>query len=156
MARKNNYELKIVPNFALIRAWKRDGLTDEEICANLGIKKSAFYNYKNLHEEFKELLRFDRELTDAEVENQALDNAKGYSYVEEQVAMEKKIIYDESGNKLEEITTPVIVQVHKQRLPDQHAAQWWLKNRMPGKWKDKQEIDVGNTDGRPFKLEDVI
>lgn len=156
MARKSNYELKIVPNFALIRAWKRDGLTDEEICTNLGIKKSAFYNYKNLHPEFRELLRFDRELTDAEVENQALDNAKGYFYEEEQVAMRKEKYYDDDGNVIKELTFPEIVKVRKRKLPDQHAAQWWLKNRMPGKWKDKQEIDVGNTDGRPFKLEDVI
>ena len=157
MPRKSNYDIKIVPNFALIRAWKRDDYTDEQICEKLGIKKSAFYKYKNDHEEFKELFRFDRELTDAEVENQALDNAKGYFYEEEQVVMETETYYDEeTGKKIREITKPKIVKVKKRRLSDQHATQWWLKNRLPGKWKDKQEIDVGNTDGRPFKLEDVI
>ena len=156
MPKKGNYEQKVVPKFALIRSWKRDGLTDEEICENLGIKKSAFYVYKNKYPDFKELLRFDRELTDAEVENQALDNAKGFFYEEEVVVMETEKFYDDEGKKIKEVTTPKVVPIKKRRLPDQHAVQWWLKNRMPGKWKDKQEIDVGNTDGRPFKLEDVL
>lgn len=69
---------------------------------------------------------------------------------------EKEIFYDDTGKKIKEITKPRIIKVTKRKLSDQQAAQWWLKNRLPGKWKDKQELDVGNTDGRPFKLEDVI
>jgi hypothetical protein len=157
MPKKGNYESKVVPNFALIRAWKRDNISDEEICSRIGIKKSAYYEYKKKHQEFRELLRFDKELTDAEVENQALDNAKGYFYEEEQVIMAKETIFDEeTGRKIKEISTPKVVLVRKRKLSDQQATQWWLKNRLPGKWKDKQEIDVGNTDGRPFKLEDVL
>lgn len=156
MSKQGNYETKVKPKFTLIRAWKRDDLTDIEICNKLGIKKSAFYNYKNKYPEFKEILDHDKELTDAEVENNALDNAKGYFYEEEQVFTEKEIFYDDTGKKIKEITKPRIIKVTKRKLSDQQAAQWWLKNRLPGKWKDKQELDVGNTDGRPFKLEDVI
>lgn len=156
MSKQGNYEIKVKPKFTLIRAWKRDDLTDIEICNKLGIKKSAFYNYKNKYPEFKEILDHDKELTDAEVENNALDNAKGYFYEEEQVFTEKEIFYDENGKKIKEITKPKIITVTKRKLSDQQAAQWWLKNRLPGKWKDKQELDVGNSDGRPFKLEDVI
>lgn len=156
MPKIGNYEKKVVPFFTLIRVWKRDGMTDEEIWTRLGIKKSAYYDYKNKHPEFKEILRFDKEMTDAEVENQALDNAKGYLYEEEQIVMKKEIFYDEQGKKTKEVSTPEIVKVTKRKLSDQQATQWWLKNRLPGKWKDKQELDLGNSDGRPFKLEDVI
>lgn len=156
MARKGNYEEKIKPKFALIRSWKRNDLTDIEICDKLGIKKSAFYNYKNKYPEFKEILDHDKELTDAEVEDNALDNAKGFLYEEEQVFTEKEIFYNDDGKKIKEITKPKIITVTKRKLSDQQAVQWWLKNRKPETWKDKRELDVGNTDGQPFKLEDVI
>lgn len=156
MPKKGNYDKKVLPNFTLIRAWKRDDISDIEICERLGIKKSAFYEYQRKYPEFKELLHYDREMTDAIVENKALDNAMGYYYEEEQVVMEKEIHYDDMGKKVLETSKPVVIKVRKQKLPEQQAAQWWLKNRMPGKWRDKQELDLGNTDGRPFKLEDVI
>jgi hypothetical protein len=37
---------------------------------------------------------------------------------------------------------------------DTTAMIFWLKNRRPDKWRDKQEISVGNTDDKPFMVDD--
>lgn len=156
MGRKGYYEIKVLPYIELIKMWKRDGMSNQEIADKLSIKRSTLYNFQNQHEELKNALFKDGDLIDAEIENKVLANAMGFDYEEEQILQRKVVHYDDNGKKLTEVTEPVVVKIHKTKLSDQSAAQWWLKNKRPGKWKDKQELDLGNTDGKPFKLEDVL
>ncbi len=66
----------------LIEGWARDGLTDEQIAANLGIGKTAFYKYKKEHVNFANALKKGKEVIDFEVENSLLKRALGYKYEE--------------------------------------------------------------------------
>lgn len=57
MARKGNYFEKVEPYLQQIREWKKVGATDEQICEQLHIGKSAFYDYQKKHPEFAETLK---------------------------------------------------------------------------------------------------
>lgn len=129
----------------LVEGWARDGLTDEQIAHNLGISKDTFYKYKREHADFSESLKKGKEVIDFEVENALLKRALGYEF--EEVTKEHlynpvtgEPILDEEG-KHKFVVSKV---VKKQVSPDTTAQIFWLKNRKPKKWGDKQ--DINNTD----------
>lgn len=132
MARLNLYESSIKDKLTLIEAWKRDGLTDEEIIKNLGISKDTFYKYKNKYSEFNKALKNGREIADITVENALFKRAIGYKYKE--VIKEVKEI---DGKK-----STYVKEVIKEMPGDVVAQIFWLKNRKSSKWKDKQDIDI--------------
>ena len=73
----------------------------------------------------------EKEVVDIEVENALLKRALGYEYIEERVESGK------DGNK-KFIKT---VQVTKHVPPDTTALIFWLKNRRPKNWRDKQQLE---------------
>ena len=111
---KSKYETEVEPRFLEIEAWKRDGLTDEQIAKNLGIAYSTFREYKNKYSAFSAVLKKGKEVADIEVENALFKRAIGYKY--------KEVIKEMPG--------------------DVGAQIFWLKNRKSSKWKDKQDIDI--------------
>lgn len=48
----------------LIEKWARDGLTEEQICLNIGVSVNAFNIYKKQYPELKESLKKGREIED--------------------------------------------------------------------------------------------
>ena len=132
MARLNLYESSIKDKLTLIEAWKRDGLTDEQIAKNLNINIATFYRYKKQFCEFCEALKKGKEVADIEVENALFKRAIGYKYKE--VIKEVKEI---DGKK-----TTYVKEVIKEMPGDVTAQIFWLKNRKSNKWKDKQDIDI--------------
>ncbi|WP_286910729.1 transposase [Clostridium sp. UBA1652] len=128
----------------LIEGWARDGLTDEQIAANLGIGKTAFYKYKKEHTNFANALKKGKEVIDFEVENSLLKRALGYEYTE--VTKERIMKKDEKGQPVTDIhgfpcyEMVVTKTVKKEVVPDTTAQIFWLKNRRPDKWRDKQEV----------------
>ena len=115
---KSKYETDVKPRLIEIEAWKRDGLTDEQICNNLNISIQTFYTYKSKYIEFFEAIKKGKEVADVEVENALFKRAIGYKYKE------------------------VIKEVEKEMPGDVAAQIFWLKNRKSSKWKDKQDIDI--------------
>ncbi len=59
----------------LLQGWARDGLTDEQIARNIGIGKTALYDWKNKYTEFADALKKGKEVIDYEVENALLKKA---------------------------------------------------------------------------------
>jgi phage terminase len=129
---KSKYETDVKPRLIEIEAWKRDGLTDEQICKNLGIVKDTFYKYKEKYTDFSDALKKGKEVADIEVENALFKRAIGYKYKE--VIKEVKEI---DGKK-----STYIKEVVKEMPGDVGAQIFWLKNRKSNKWKDKQDIDI--------------
>ena len=87
----------------LLQGWARDGLTDEQIMHNMGIKsKSTFYSYMKKYPNISNSIKKGKEIVDYEVENALLTSAK-------------------SGN--------VTAQIY------------WLNNRKPDIWRNKQDKD---------------
>jgi hypothetical protein len=79
---------------------------------------------------------------DMEVENALLKRALGYEYEEvctevEEIPFKTK---DENGNTITITKTKKhIRKTTKMVVPDVTAQIFWLKNRRPGKWRDKIE-----------------
>lgn len=128
---------------SLIEAWARDGLTDEQIANNLGIAYSTFRDYRDKHSALSAALKKGKEVVDYEVENALLKRAMGYEY--EEKTYETK--YDTVQEKYVEILTK---RVTKQVAPDTTAQIFWLKNRKPTVWRDKQEIEHNGNINNPF------
>lgn len=59
----------------VLKGWARDGLTDEQIAANMGIHVSTLYEYKNKYPEVNESLKKGKAVVDYEVENALLQQA---------------------------------------------------------------------------------
>jgi transcriptional regulator with XRE-family HTH domain len=59
----------IASRIGAIAAWKRNGLTDKEICGNLGISQETLCQYKHKYPELAEALKASRDEANAQVEN---------------------------------------------------------------------------------------
>ena len=114
-----------------IEGWARDGLTDEQIARNMGISPSTLYEWKKKYPEISEVLKKGKEVVDRQVENALLKRALGYDYEEV-----KTLIEDVDGKKKKKVEKTV-----KHIAPDVTAQIFWLKNRRPDKWRDKQDIE---------------
>lgn len=118
---------------ALIQAWARDGLTNEQISHNIGISSKTLYEWQKKYSEIRSALKKGKEVVDIEVENSLLKRALGYTY-------------EETTRELSKETGQLVVTkvVTKQVAPDTTAMIYWLKNRKPDLWRDKptQENDV--------------
>ena len=115
----------------LIEGWAKDGLTDKQIAAKIGISKQTFYDWQKRYPDFSDSLKRGKEVIDRKVENALLKRALGYSYDE------ITEITDEKGRT----TTKVIT---KQVIPDTTAQIFWLKNRKPNEWREKREVEINN------------
>lgn len=123
-----------------IEGWARDGLIDEQIAHNMGIGRTTLYDWKNKFPNISNALKGGKEVIDRQVENALLKRALGYSYDE---------ITQESVDGVLEVTKVVMKQVS----PDTTAQIFWLKNRKPKQWRDKQDIEhSGNIDGSLIEL----
>ena len=110
-------------SLVLLQGWARDGLTHEQMAKNMGVSRSTFTDWMAKYPVISDAVKNGREVCDYMVENALVKRALGYTY--EEVTVEQRP--DGNVRKL----------VKKQVPPDVGAAIFYLKNRMPGKWKDK-------------------
>jgi transposase-like protein len=128
---KGKYEQWLEPEGLLkIEGWARDGLTDEQIAHNMGIGTSTLYKWKNDYTEIVESLKRGKEVVDRQVENALLKRALGFEYDE---------VTFENGTETK--------RVRKMVVPDTTAQIFWLKNRKPDDWRDKQNIEHSGESG---------
>jgi transposase-like protein len=143
---RGKYHKWIEPDSLLkLEAWARDGLTDEQIAGNIGINRATLYDWKKKFPEIDEALKKGKEVVDIQVENALYKRAMGYKYTE---VIKEPVVDKETGK------TKMVVakEVTKEVLPDVTAQIFWLKNRKPVEWRDKQEIDIAGKDGKPFEV----
>ncbi len=140
--RKTKYDPNTFP--LLAEGYARDGLADYQISKNLGVSIDSFYKYKKRYPEFAEALKKGRKPVNIEVENALLKKAIGYEY--EKTKTVKKIV---DGKQT--------VEVHKETVvvsPSEAAIIFWLKNRLPKKWRDKQKEE--EEEGKGFTTIQVV
>jgi hypothetical protein len=99
------------------------GLTDVEMAAVFGVSSRTLTRWKRSKPEFCLALKEGKDIADARVEGCLYERAVGYSVETE------KIFF--SGGKVIRVKT---VEYYP---PDTTACIFWLKNRQPGKWRDK-------------------
>ncbi|MGX2944208.1 helix-turn-helix domain-containing protein [Enterococcus alishanensis] len=111
-----------------LEGWAHDGLTDEQIAENIGIRRPTLYAWKKSYPDISDALKRGKEVIDRQVENALLKRALGYEYKE----TTQELTND--GMMITKIVT-------KQQVPDTTAQIFWLKNRKPKEWRDKQEVE---------------
>lgn len=128
---KGKYQEWLTPEgLLLIEGWARDGLTDEQIAYNMGIRRQTLYDWKKKYPDISDSLKSGKEVIDRKVENALLKRALGFEYdeVTQELNMDGEL----------EVTKVVTKQV----VPDTTAQIFWLKNRQPVKWTNKEASDI--------------
>lgn len=141
---KGKYEQWLTEEGLLqLEAWARNGLTDEQIAANMGINVATLYRYKQSYCEICNALKRGKAIVDIQVENALLKRALGYSY--------KEITREAQFNpQTEQYELVVTKEVTKEVVPDTTAQIFWLKNRKPDEWRDKKDVEHSGTVNNPF------
>ncbi|MHB1654415.1 MAG: transposase [Desulfitobacteriaceae bacterium] len=125
---------QVEENLMLVEKWMRDGLTEEQICKNLGISVYTLNVFKKKHPELAKALKKGREIAITEVENALFRRALGYTYDETKVSIR---MVDGKEVKFTEKTT-------KHLAPDVAACSILLKNKDKERgWSDNpQKIEL--------------
>lgn len=105
------------------------GATDKDLAGFFDTTEQTINAWKKNYPEFLEALKRGKFQADAEVANRLYRRALGYEHPEDK-------IFQYEGE-------PVIVPTTKVYPPDVTAAIFWLKNRQPQLWRDKQDIVMG-------------
>lgn len=127
---KGKYEYWLTPEGLIkLEGWARDGLTDEQVAKNIGINRDTLYRWKKDYPDISDALKRGKEVVDRQVENALLRRALGYEYDE---------VTFEDGDEVK--------RVRKQVVPDTTAQIFWLKNRKPEDWRDKQDVKIDDND----------
>ena len=113
----------------LITGWARDGLTLEDIAHNMGMCRQTLVNWKAKNEKIRKALDDGKEVADRRVENALYKRALGYMVTETTITQSEKDGYKE-------------VTISKHVPGDVTAQIYWLKNRKPKQWRDRQETAI--------------
>lgn len=114
-------------NLMLLECWTRDGYTYEDIANRIGITYNTLRMWRKQYPEIDKALKAGREIIDYKVENALLKSALGYKTKE--VKVTTTIRHGKVVETIKEVTD-------KEQAPNVHAAQCWLYNRLPKKWKN--------------------
>lgn len=131
-----------------LEAWARDGLTDEQIAHNMGIRRSTLYEWTKKFLVISNALKKGKEVVDIQVENALLKRALGYSYTE--ITKERVIDYDPKTGEVTGSHMEITKEVTKEVQPDVTAQIFWLKNRKPEVWRDRKDIGVSGEINNPM------
>lgn len=115
----------------------REGFTDKKIADFFKVGEKTVNNWKKIHPEFLQSLKTGKDEYDSDIIEKSLaKRASGYSHPDVHIS-----------NYQGKIT---VTPITKHYPPDATSMIFWLKNRQPAKWRDKQEVKIG------VKLEDIL
>ncbi|WP_336704404.1 terminase [Chryseobacterium indologenes] len=103
------------------------GATDKDIGDFFDVTETTINNWKINYAEFFESIKKGKQIADANVADRLYQRALGFEHDSEEI----KVIEGDIER----------VPVRKVYPPDPTSAIFWLKNRQPEKWRDKQEIE---------------
>lgn len=121
----------------------RRGSTIKELSEEFGVTVSTIYKWKDDHPEFSEVLREDRQLADFAVEDSLYRRALGTKTVEKRTIVQAGKDGEQKPAKIEIVERDV--------PPDVTACIFWLKNRNPKLWRDRQDVNVKEADDATIK-----
>lgn len=139
---KGKYEYWLSPDgLLLLEAWARDGLTDEQIANNLGIRRETLYAWKKSYPSIDEALRRGKAVIDTVVENALLNKAMGLKEKVKKPMKLKETVFKE-GKKVSEREHVEYVDEEVFVPPDTTAQIFWLKNRKPKEWNGQGRVEI--------------
>ncbi len=127
-----------------------DGKTDVEVAYFIGVTGRTLHNWKNKYPKFFHSLKEWKKQADERVEKSLYKRAIGYTY--DEITYEKlKIgglgiqLSKEEIEAIKHVETNKTKVVVKEIVPDVTAQIFWLKNRQPKQWRDRQEVEHSGT-----------
>lgn len=123
------YDPDIHPEY--VKALAIEGLTNEEIAKKIGVALSTLQGWINKYPEFLEAIKEGKEPANAKVEMALYKKALGFEVTE------TRALVVGTG----EYAQVEYVEETRYIPPDNTACIFWLKNRRPDKWRDKQEVE---------------
>lgn len=109
----------------------RKGFTDEELAEFFEVTRVTIHNWKQAHPDFFNTQKLGKDEADEKVVHSLYKRALGYK-----ITAEKVVVADGMAQ---------VVPYEHNVAPDVTACIFWLKNRRPKEWRDKQEIEQTNT-----------
>ena len=148
---KGKYEKWLEPDgLLLLEAWARDGLTDEQISDKIGVSRSTLSDWKAKYPDISDALKRGKEVVDVEVENALLKKALGIKETVLKPIKVKEVLY-EDGKRIKETERIEYAEEELYIPPETAAIIFWLKNRRPDLWRDKQSMELsGEVKNNPF------
>ena len=116
-----------------LTGWARDGLTDDQIAAKMGISRTTLYDWYNRYPDILNAVKKGKEPVDTQVENALLKRALGYDYEETITEVEEY-----PGGR----TKKHVRKVTKHVPADVTAQIYWLKCRKPKQWREKVDANI--------------
>lgn len=117
---KNDY-IELAYKFCLL------GATDSDLAKFFNVCEATINNWKNDYPEFLESIKRGKYEADANVADRLYQRALGFEHDSEEI----KVV--DGGIER--------VPIRKVYPPDPTSIIFWLKNRQPDKWRDKQEVE---------------
>jgi hypothetical protein len=114
------------------------GATDAQIADFFEVDEATINRWKQEHPRFCESLKNAKSEHDEKVERSLYERAMGYSHKSEK-------IFCQEGEVIRAETV-------EHYPPDPTSMIFWLKNRQPKKWRDKQEHELSGKDGAPVPV----
>jgi hypothetical protein len=128
-------------NNEIVEKLCRLGVTDAELAEHFNVSESTINLWKEKHKEFSESIKRGKIEADVKVANSLFKRANGFKYKERTFEQTMITSVSEAGQLVQTPGTLVKI-VEKQVAPDTTAQIFWLKNRRPKVWRDKQELAV--------------
>ncbi len=107
------------------------GATDQEMADFFEIDVRTLHRWKHDHSGFCHSIKAGKAVADERVERSLYQKAVGYEQDEVKIFMPANA------------AAPVYAPFRARIPPDTTAAIFWLKNRRPSDWRDKQDVELG-------------
>lgn len=105
---------------------EKKGFTDQDLADFYGKSRTTITNWKAAHPEFLATINIGKDVADGRVERSLFERACGYTHPDVHIAVIEGAV----------VQTPIT----KYYPPDPASMIFWLKNRKPGTWRDKTEV----------------
>lgn len=119
-------------DLAVVRKCADTGMTMSQLAAALSVDRATITRWLDEEAEFRATVDAGKAIADGRVEASLYARAVGYD-------AEDSYIFQHRG---EAVTVPTV----KHYPPEPRSQEFWLKNRAPETWREKQEMAV-TTDG---------
>ena len=117
-----------------IQGWARDGLIEKQIAVNMGVSIRTLINWKGRFPELAKALSCGKDVADRQVENALYKRALGYWVTETETTT-----FSDGTTKTTEKRRHIV--------PDTTAQIFWLKNRKPDEWREKNDLTLTPSNG---------
>lgn len=114
------------------------GAIDTELADFFGVNELTINRWKKAHKEFSKSIKEGKLMADANVTNRLYQRAMGFEHDSEEI----------------KVVDHGVIRVKTRKIypPDSVAAIFWLKNRQPDRWRDKQIQEITGKDGTALQI----